>query len=90
MEVGVNPSISVAKVSGSGAKNNIPVVRSYEKAGKARSRRLCFAQEVERSTCLQAQKHRVACYLVDENCQVTGRRQVIKGQQVGASKFHFL
>lgn len=41
----MSPSISVTKVSGSGAKNNIPMVRSYEKAGKAKSRRLLLCAE---------------------------------------------
>lgn len=49
MEVGVNPCISVARDSGrSDAKNSM--VGSYEKTVKAKSRRLCFGQEAERST----------------------------------------
>ena len=89
MEVGVNPCISVARDSGSDAKNSM--VGSYEKAVKAKSRRLCFGQEAERSTCsiigTGAQSGLVS---VDENCQVEGSRQVMKGKQAGASKFHFL
>lgn len=45
----MNPCISVARDSGSDAKNSM--VGSYEKAVKAKSRRLCFGQEAERSTC---------------------------------------
>lgn len=45
----MNPFISVARDSGSVAKNSM--VGSYEKAVKAKSRRLCFGQEAERSTC---------------------------------------
>lgn len=45
----MNPFISVARDSGSDAKDSM--VGSYEKAVKAKSRRLCFGQEAERSTC---------------------------------------
>lgn len=65
----MNPCISVARDSGSDAKNGM--VGSYEKAVKAKSRRLCFGQEAERSTCsiigTGAQSGLVS---VDKNCQV--------------------